>query len=645
MTTRSTVILRGQGLLIEDLVRIARDPNTMIECREDALVQVAETADRVEKVVTDYEDAVNRGTANPVLDYGVTTGFGEFKRVPIRPTDLEQLQVNILLSHAAGVGENLNPNDLSNYYPAEVVRAVLALRINTFLKGHSGIRKSVVMLLVEFVNKNVIPLVPLRGSMGSSGDLAPLAHLFLVLFKEGRANTRFYIRSASGEPGPLRSATELESEQILSAGIFPEKELSGKEGLALTNGATFSAAMLALAVHDAASLADAADIATAMSTEAILGCARAFDEKIHQARGMKGQVHSAKLIRHLLEGSKLLERIAEVQDPYSVRCAPAVHGASRDAISYARDIASLEINAATDNPLFFEGDSWDCQFSSNWGDRRRDRLRPRNEEWDKYDGHERKSYSAGNFHGQPVALAADFLAIALAELANISERRIQLLLDRDHNRGLPANLIPNAGLNSGFMIAQYCAASLVSENKVLTHPASVDSIPTSSNSEDHNSMATIAARKLLTVLANTRHVLAIELLVASQALEWATFFEALIVGDLSSQPGWGEQLTAYLDFLGDKPFDEVPLSRAKGLWKQGERERNIFEIWTRPDKRNDIYGNLGRGTREAYLAIREHVGPMLEDRVLASDIWEVARMLDPRDRATAPLVARARLKE
>lgn len=658
MATRADLKLDGNNLTIEKLAKVARDPSMTIDCDPSAMQRLEDAAALVSRVVTEYKRGLKGEGADdsqgPVMDYGITTGFGEFKRIPINPKRLNELQVNILLSHAAGVGENLDEDDLSNYFPPDVVRAVLILRINAFLKGHSGIRPAVVMRLVEMVNKRVIPLVPLRGSVGSSGDLAPLAHLFLVLCEEGRKATRFYQlafdkRTGKWRPGPIMNATSLKLKNAASPPILStivEPELTPKEGLALTNGATFSAAMLALAVHDAKSLAMAADLAAAMSAEALLGCARAFDEKVHKARRQTGQIASAKCIRRLLEGSKLLERASEVQDPYSIRCAPAVHGASRDTLSFARKIVLKEIKAATDNPLFFvdEESAWDHNFYKNWPQRREKRLPLSDQHLDEeYDGKARHSYSAGNFHGQPIALAADFLAIALAEFANISERRTQLLMDHDHNRGLPANLIPDAGLNSGFMIAQYCAAGLVSENKVLTHPASVDSIPTSANSEDHNSMATIAARKLRTVLANTRHTLAIELLVATQALEWATLFEELSAETLPDD--YKDLAEAYLkakrrdecrqceqQTAGSKKRDEW-----ESLWQEGKDERELFEKWTRKANRNTISKSLGRGTGKAYRAIREKIKPMPKDRVLAEDIRVVAMLLAPEADEMAPL--------
>jgi histidine ammonia-lyase len=358
-----------------------------------------------------------------------------------------------------------------------------------------------------------------------------------------------------------------------------------KEGLALVNGVNFSAAMLALGVYDAERLADVCDEAAALSLEALCGCTRALDAKVHEARGHPGQIRSAARMRELVEGSHLVERAGAVQDPYSLRCAPQVHGASRQAIEYARAVAEREINAATDNPLFFpdEGEPFDLRFRDNWPPM--------------YRGDNRLAYSAGNFHGQPIALAADFLAIALAELANISERRTAMLLDGNHNRGLPQNLTTRPGVNSGLMIAQYTAASLVSENKVLAHPASVDSIPTGANAEDHVSMSTHAARKMRDVLANAQNVLGIELLTAAQAIDWRAGME--------------------LDPLG--------AHRAMSI-DDAERQAAEFESATRGRSR-DIALRLGRGTRETYLRVRDAVEPVYRDRALSDDVRRVANVI------------------
>ncbi len=508
MATSNSIVLTGKDLSIEGLVAIARNPSIKLTIAPTAQKRVKRCREFLEReVIRAYKRLSKNASAEALrvaMAYGVTTGFGEFKTIRIDAADIIALQKNILVSHATGVGENENPDDPVNYFSPEVVRATLVIRINAFLRGHSGIRWEMVQALVAMVNKGVVPLVPTRGSVGSSGDLCPLSHLFLPLVGHGR----FYVvrnetECAEGMLSALKRGAIKEGGAIAKVlGVREERlQPSYKEGLALTNGATFCAALLGLGVHDARVLADTADAAAALTLEAMCGRTRALTAQIHEARGMKGQQVSAANILRLVKGSKLVDRTNEVQDVYSLRCAPQVHGASRDAIEYAAGVATAEINAATDNPLFFEDLS-------------------RNGSIEKNRVHEPHAFSAGNFHGQPIGLAADFLAIAVAELANISERRTQLMLDADHNRGLPANLIANPGLNSGFMIAQYSAASLVSENKVLCHPSSVDSIPTSANSEDHVAMATTAARKARTVINNTRAVLAIELMCGAQGVEW-----------------------------------------------------------------------------------------------------------------------------
>ena len=487
------ITLDGHSLTIEQLAQIARDPGVGVRRDPSTDALVAKSEALIAQVVDNYRRAYASGESLPT-EYGVTTGFGEFKDKRIAPEDLEQLQRNVLLSHSVGVCGD------GGYFDAEVVRAALVTRLNAFLKGHSGVRRTMVEIVEAMVNRGVIPLVPLKGSVGASGDLCPLAHTFAILLGVGQ----FYLYGDRLKP-VLHEASELPAVLGFTA---EQMKPTFKEGLALVNGVNYSAAMLALGVHDAEQLAEIADASAALTLEAMCGCTRALDPKVQEVRGHPGQIRSAARMRELVEGSKLVESAAAVQDPYSIRCAPQVHGASRDAIVFARAIAEREINAATDNPLFFpEGDApFDLNFRANWPPA--------------YRGDNRLAYSAGNFHGQPIAIAADLMAIAIAEFASIAERRIQTLLDGNHNRGLPRNLTSEPGVNSGLMIAQYTAASLVSENKVLCHPASVDSIPTSSNAEDHVSMSTHAARKMRTVLRNAQNVIAIELMVAAQALDW-----------------------------------------------------------------------------------------------------------------------------
>jgi histidine ammonia-lyase len=584
------LVLDGESLTLGALARAARDPRMRVEIAPAALARLSASRDLIEGIADRYRDAyarLERGEdVQPVPDYGVTTGFGEFKNIPIEPQELEELQSNLLLSHSVGVGDSADADDPANYFEADVVRAVLAIRLNAFSKGHSGVRPELARVVQAMLERGIVPLVPLKGSMGSSGDLCPLAHLFAIFLGHGR----YFLMRRPGElragPSSWRPAARLAED----LGVEPPR-LSFKEGLALINGATFSAALLALAAHDGLGAAAVADAAAALALEAVCGCARALDPKIHAARGQAGQIASAEALRGLLAGSALLERAGAVQDVYSLRCAPAVHGAARDAVAYASQVAERELNAATDNPLFFTGgeEPWDHEFRANW---------PAG-----YRGDLRLSYSAGNFHGEPVGMAADFLAVALAELANISERRTQMLLDQHHSRNLPANLIPRRGVNSGYMLAQYAAASLVSENKVLAHPASVDSIPSSANAEDHNAMATVAARKARTILRNAQAVLAIELLVAAQAVEWRVAMEIDPV----------------------KPLPPVPRGERRA---RAEAEAEEFRRRTAPDRRPAIAARLGAGTRRVYLAVRDLAPTMVDDRPLDADIRAVRAALE-----------------
>jgi histidine ammonia-lyase len=576
------ITLDGASLTIEQLVQIARH-GARVERDPATDAAVARSEALIAEIVANYRRAWEAKSAVP-SEYGVTTGFGEFKDKPIAPEDLEQLQRNLLLSHSVGVGDNSDPDDLSNYFPAEVVRGALATRLNAFLRGHSGVRTKLVAIVQAMLNRGVIPLVPLRGSVGASGDLCPLSHLFVTLLGHGR----FYVvddahMNDARADRTLRPASELPAVLGFDA---EEMKPTFKEGLGLVNGANFSAAMLALAVHDAERLAEIADGAAAMTLEAMAGCTRAMDAKVHEERGHPGQIESARRIRESVAGSRLVERAGAVQDAYSLRCAPQVHGATRDTLRFVRSIAEKELNAATDNPLFFpdEGEPFDARFRDNWP------------EW--YRGDRRFAYSAGNFHGQPLALAADFLTIAVHELGNISERRTQMLLDGHHNRGLPQNLTTRPGVNSGLMILQYTAASIVSENKVLAHPASIDSIPTGANAEDHVSMSTHAARKLRSVLTNVQSVLAIELLTAAQAVEWRAVFQYD-----PNQPAPRLLEVEHAEAQA-KQFEEAVSERAANIATQ-----------------------LGEGTRKLYLQIRAAAKPVFYDRPLDDDIRAARRVI------------------
>lgn len=449
------LVLDGKSLQIEQLIKVAR---------ESEKVRLSESSKKAIKLA---RALVEKKLQSDEVIYGVTTGFGEFSRVKVSLSKVRDLQQNIIRSHVTGVGD---------FLPEEVVRAMMLLRINTLAHGHSGVRLKVVETFIEMLNKNILPLVPEKGSVGSSGDLAPLAHIALGLIGEGEVM--------------FEGKRQLAEKVLAQAKIQPMK-LEAKEGLALVNGTQLMTALGALVVYDAESLAKHADIVAAMSTDVMRGTIRHAHPGVHQLRPFVGQKLVAENIWKLMRKSKILEShkgCGQVQDAYSMRCVPQVHGASRDTIVYARQMVEIEMNSVTDNPLIFP------------------------EEDDILNG--------GNFHGQPVALVMDFLGIALAEYANIAERRIARLVDCHLSEGLPPFLVKNGGVNSGMMIAQYTAASLVSENKVLAHPASVDSIPTSANKEDHVSMGTIGARKCREILKNTVNVIAIELMCAAQALDF-----------------------------------------------------------------------------------------------------------------------------
>ena len=447
-------VLLGQPITIADVVRVARHG-----------ARVALAPDAVPRIVASraYVDSLVAADRNV---YGITTGFGKLASVRIAASDVRQLQRNLLVSHAMGVGTP---------FPTEVVRAMLLLRAQSLSFGHSGIRLGVIELLIELLNRGVHPVIPSQGSVGASGDLAPLAHMALPLIGEGRAEYR----------GAVLPAVEA----LAAAGLTPVV-LEAKEGLALINGTQAMTALGALVVHDARALATLADIAGAMSLEALKGTAVAFDARVTDVRPHPGAQAVAANLRRLAADSPIHAShfdCDKLQDAYSLRCMPQVHGASRDALEHAATVVTRECNAVTDNPLVFA-------------------------ETDHV-------ISAGNFHGQPVALVMDYAKIAIAELANISERRVEHMLDPAVS-GLPAFLSAQGGLNSGLMISQYTAASLVSENKVLAHPASVDSIPTSANQEDHVSMGTTSARQCAMILDNSQWVIAIELLNAAQALDF-----------------------------------------------------------------------------------------------------------------------------
>ncbi|MFW6040889.1 MAG: histidine ammonia-lyase [Thermoplasmatota archaeon] len=487
-----TVIIDGESLTIDEVHKVAR-VHEEVAIGEECLQKIESSRKVVEKKLEEDEEV-----------YGINTGFGELANVKIEREKTEKLQRNLVLSHASGVGAPLD---------IDVVRGMMLLRANTLVKGFSGVRLKVVDTLVDMLNKGVHPVVPSQGSVGASGDLAPLAHMSLVLLGEGEA---------------LYEGKKMSGKEALKRSDIEPISLEAKEGLALLNGTQMMSAIGALAVRDAELLLKAAQIASAMSLEALMGTSTAFDKRIHDVRPHPGQVACASNLRRLTKHSKIIESHSQcdrVQDPYTLRCMPQVYGAAKDAIEYVKKVLDIEINSANDNPLVFpEGDV----------------------------------ISGGNFHGQPISLAMDFFGAAIAEIGDISERTTDKLMYHEES-GLPPFLAKESGLNSGFMIAQYTAASLVSENKVLAHPASVDSIPTSAGQEDHVSMGSIAAHHARDILTNVERIVAIELIAAAQALEY---------------------------------HDREP----------------------------------GKGVKEAYQVVREHIKPLKEDRPLHKDI-EITRDL------------------
>ena len=501
-----TIYLDGQSLTFEQVQAVAYgEPNA----------PRVEISDEAKRLVTRAADAVQTLLSRGTIAYGITTGFGAFKDRIIPPDQVELLQRNILVSHAVGVG---NPFDIPT------TRAIMLIRANTLSRGHSGIRLSTLQLLVDMLNAGVHSVIPEKGSLGASGDLAPLAHMALPIIGEGKVNYQGEVISGA--------------EAFKRAGLSPIK-LAAKEGLALTNGTTIMTAVGVLQTLRAERFSQTADIAGCLSLEALNGTDLAFDERIHNLRPYPRQIECAGYLRSLLKGSEFTREheSLNVQDAYTLRCIPQVHGAVRDAIAYARWVFEIELNAVTDNPLIFIDDKDEITV-----------------------------LSGGNFHGEPLAIAMDYLAFSVAELGNISERRIMRLTDECSNtHALPAFLTKEGGLNSGFMILQYTAAALATENKVLAHPASVDTIPTSANVEDHVSMGATAAIKLRGVLDNVERILAIELMSAAQGVD----FRKQVIG--------------------------------------AEKK-------------------LGEGTRRAYAVIREHI-PFIESDTVMYEYMETMRQL------------------
>jgi histidine ammonia-lyase len=576
------VVLTGSSLTIEDVVAVARDRRRIAPLSPEN-ERMLESRNWVEKVMAgEVEDK----DGNPLPVYGVNTPFGSlaFKNKFETTEEARNLSRNLITSHSAGVGQ---------YFPEDIVRAAALVRANTLAKGFSGIRPGVVNSLIQTLNADIHPAVPEKGSVGASGDLAPLSHLVLTISKPPEGHDSV---DQSGEvlipfdpevhnPADCVVVGSTEGQEVPKVKTYakPVMEKAGvrrwilgaKEGLALNNGATFCAAMAALAVYDAELLVKNAEIALAMTVEAVKGYRDAFFPQVHRARGHQGQIDSAANVYRLVEGSQLLEGDQSKnpdkcppQDAYSIRCAPQVIGAVRDVLDWVRNVIEVELNAATDNPLIFASDENDEYHL------------PR----------QYKAVSCGNFHGEPLAFAMDFLGIVIAELGNVAERRIFRLLADSLNRGLDSMLIhaddEELGMHNAFMIPQYTAAALVSENKTLAHPDSVDSIPTCENQEDHVSMAPNAARHTCEIIWNVQQIIGIEMLCAAQALDFRAKGEGYV----------------YEEHRTDASYK-------KKEWQEAGEMR------------------LGRGTEIAHARIRESIKYWDRDRIMYPELNRAGRIV------------------
>lgn len=511
------LLIDGASLRISDVVAVARSG------RQVDLSQSAR-----EKMAKSYA-WVKHASMQEQPVYGVNTGFGSLARVKIDAAHSSQLSLNLLRSHAAGVGPIL---------PVPETRAMMLLRANALAKGVSGCRPLLVDTLVRMLNENVTPLVPSQGSCGSSGDLAPLAHLGLVLADGDHGKVRFQNREMSAAEG------------MAAAGI-PRLDMEAKDGLAITNGAQLTTAIGALALNDAVSLVEAAELAAAMSIEALRGTSRAFARSVHELRPYWGAVTTAANLRRLLKGSQLVDSMPEkIQDAYSLRCTPQVLGACRDAIRYAADQVSIELNAATDNPLIILEEEG-----------------------------ENKAFSAGMFHGEPVGIPLDVLKIAISEVANLSERRLYRLTTGSLSQRLPPALASKDRPELGMMVPQTTAAALVSENKALGWPASMDSIPTCEDQEDHVAMSTTAARRAAQVVKNARYVVAIEVLGAVRALQFRVEAETDLILGVGTQAG----LERASEVLSAMPEDSTPGEQIEALAR-----------WIAQEGHSDVVSGLER---------------------------------------------------
>ena len=498
------IIIGQHPLSIDEVIQVARK-NEAVKLGDTAVELIHNSNNRLKEIIDSNQ---------PV--YGINTGFGIFADKKIQKHEIKKLNRNLILSHAVGVGLPLSD---------EIVRAAMIVRVNTLAKGFSGVRQELIDTIIEALNKRVTPIVPSQGSLGSSGDLCPLSHMALVLTTDENDSE---VESGSAK----YQNNEYSGKKAMELAGIPRFILGPKEGLALNNGATFSAAMAAISIHEANYLADIADNAVSLSLEALRGSPDAFDARIHSARGLTGQMAAARNIQSCFEGSTLIGSTKRVQDAYSLRCAPQVHGAIRDTIEFAQSIIEREINAATDNPLIFDPSI---------------------------------ALSGGNFHGEPVALIADYLGIALSELGAISERRTFRLTDGKLNDGLPAMLVDSAndeGLKSGVMILQYTAASLVLENQTLASPDSVLSLPTSGGQEDHNANAMNAAKHALQIIDNLRIILSIELFVATRAIE-LRMRSTKKLGKTNQQ-------------IYDKIRSQIPFSPEDRIWSHDINKLNLM---------------------------------------------------------------------
>ncbi len=511
-----TMLIDGKSLTIEQVIEVAYG-TPEVKLSAEAITRVNRCAEAVQKLL-----------AEGTVAYGITTGFGAFKDRVIPLEQVELLQRNIIVSHAVGVGD---------IFDIPTTRAIMLIRANTLARGHSGIRLSTLQLLLDMLNRGVHPLIPEKGSLGASGDLAPLAHMSLVMIGEGEARYQGEI---------LSGAVALQK-----AGLSPAT-LAAKEGLALTNGTSVMAALGTLETHRAEMLSQTADIAGCLSLEALNGTPQAYDARIHALRPFPRQTDCAAYLRKLIAGSEFTRGYdpTNIQDAYTLRCIPQVHGAARDAIAYARWAMEIELNAVTDNPLIFiDEDSGAIEV-----------------------------ISGGNFHGEPLAIAMDYLGIAMSELGNISERRIMRLIDEASNvYTLPPFLTEHGGLNSGFMIVQYTAAALATESKVLSHPASVDTIPTSANVEDHVSMGVTAALKIRRISTNVERILAIELMAAAQGID----FRKKIHGanaklGRGTQPAY-ELIRQHVPFIAEDTVMYPYMEAVRGLVARGDIVTTVNE--------------------------------------------------------------------